>query len=273
MPEPRQTYKGSQVLEISPGVEEEEDDEEEDDADYRHLYTYGPRPAEDLADGMQQTAAPAPGTASSSAKNLPPKAPASSSSLSSIEDPLDPSDPAYAWRATVEKSLIDLSATSEAALAVVSSPSPSLLHNPKGQQAMSNLLKDVSVLGAHVEYMRKQPGSSRWLTAPCISFREASGGTLTIREAVADHVFRLMDLQHPELLLKACGVILRVVKSRQPLLQTSKVLYRLSKDTTNDSAFKKERLFEPILKTVSPSIPPGLAMPPLSLCSSLRSRS
>ena len=50
--------------------------------------------------------------------------------------------------------------------------------------------------------------------------------------------------------MQACGVILRVVKSRQPLLQTGKLLYRLSKDTANDSLFRRERLLDPILRTV-----------------------
>ncbi len=49
---------------------------------------------------------------------------------------------------------------------------------------------------------------------------------------------------------QGCGIILRVVKSRQPLLQAGKLLYQLSKDTANDSLFRRERLLEPLLKTV-----------------------
>ncbi len=49
---------------------------------------------------------------------------------------------------------------------------------------------------------------------------------------------------------KGCGVILRVVKSRLPLLQAGKILYGLSKDTANDTLFRKERLLEPLIRTV-----------------------
>jgi len=49
---------------------------------------------------------------------------------------------------------------------------------------------------------------------------------------------------------QGCGVILRVVKSRQALLQASKLLYRLSKDTANDAVFRRERLLEPLVRTV-----------------------
>ena len=49
---------------------------------------------------------------------------------------------------------------------------------------------------------------------------------------------------------QACGIVLRVVKTRQPLLQAAKLLYRLSKDADNDAAFRKEALLEPMLRTV-----------------------
>ena len=50
--------------------------------------------------------------------------------------------------------------------------------------------------------------------------------------------------------VQGCGIVLRVVKSRQPLLQASKLLYRLSKDTANDSVFRREKLLEPLIRTV-----------------------
>jgi hypothetical protein len=37
---------------------------------------------------------------------------------------------------------------------------------------------------------------------------------------------------------QACSVVLRVVKSRGPLLQAGKLLYRLSKDSNNDALFR-----------------------------------
>ena len=42
---------------------------------------------------------------------------------------------------------------------------------------------------------------------------------------------------------------LRVI-DHQPLLQASKLLYRLSKDTANDSVFRREKLLEPLIRTV-----------------------
>ena len=44
-------------------------------------------------------------------------------------------------------------------------------------------------------------------------------------------------------------MVLRVVKSRQPLLQTAKLLYRLSKDGGNDGLFRREGLLEPLVHT------------------------
>jgi hypothetical protein len=43
----------------------------------------------------------------------------------------------------------------------------------------------------------------RWLnsSSACI---DASGNFLTLREAIAEHVYRLMDVQNTELLLKVC---------------------------------------------------------------------
>lgn len=45
-------------------------------------------------------------------------------------------------------------------------------------------------------------------------------------------------------------MVLRVVKSRQPLLQTAKLLYRLSKDSGHDVLFRREGLLEPLVHTV-----------------------
>lgn len=49
---------------------------------------------------------------------------------------------------------------------------------------------------------------------------------------------------------QACAIVLRVVKSRQPLLQTAKLLYRLSKDGSHDALFRREGLLEPLVHTV-----------------------
>lgn len=261
----------AQVLDV---LQDDPDDtsDQEDDAAYRHLYSYVPRDAEDLArhptvpGAAAAAAAYAAGSAGSFSsattssvlptkgpsrgQQQPPASQASSSrsapSPQEEKDPLDPSEAAYAWRAEVERSLSGLAASTAATLAASSSSA-----SAQWREAMAATVRDTSTLGAHVEYMRRQPGSSRWLNAPSLTFHDATGSALTVREAVAEHVFRLMDLNSAELLLKACGIVLRVVKSRQPLLQTSRLLYRLSKDTANDVIFRKERLLEPILKTIS----------------------
>ena len=49
---------------------------------------------------------------------------------------------------------------------------------------------------------------------------------------------------------QACCIVLKVVKSRQPLLQAGKLLYRLSKEPGNDVSFRREGLLEPLLRTV-----------------------
>ncbi|GLI64140.1 hypothetical protein VaNZ11_007323, partial [Volvox africanus] len=49
---------------------------------------------------------------------------------------------------------------------------------------------------------------------------------------------------------QACAIVLRVVKSRLPLLQTAKLLYRLSKDGSNDVLFRREGLLEPLVHTI-----------------------
>ncbi|KXZ44037.1 hypothetical protein GPECTOR_75g761 [Gonium pectorale] len=101
-----------------------------------------------------------------------------------------------------------------------------------------------------VEEMRRREGSSRWLNSASSCFRDGSGVALTMREAIAEHVFRLMDSSNSELLMKACAVVLRVVKSRQPLLQAAKLLYRLSKDGQHDPLFRREGLLEPLLHSL-----------------------
>lgn len=44
--------------------------------------------------------------------------------------------------------------------------------------------------------------------------------------------------------------MLRVVKSKQPLLQAGKTLYRLSKDSSNDALFRTHSLLEPLVHAV-----------------------
>ncbi|MEW5313475.1 MAG: hypothetical protein WDW38_005041 [Sanguina aurantia] len=142
---------------------------------------------------------------------------------------VEPSDPLDVWRRGVDATLTKLS---------------SVQHLPPA------LLREVTHLTGHVEVLRRQADSSSWLNAQSPSHRDSAGVCLNMREAICEHVFELMDSPNAEILMKACSVVLRVVKSRTPLLQAAKVLYRLSKDTGNDALFKREGLLEPMLSTV-----------------------
>ena len=64
-------------------------------------------------------------------------------------------------------------------------------------------------------------------------------------------------MRHSLVPVQACGIVLRVVKSRQPLLQAARLLYRLSKDTANDRLFRAEALLEPILRTIGVMVASG----------------
>ncbi|GAX78023.1 hypothetical protein CEUSTIGMA_g5465.t1 [Chlamydomonas eustigma] len=233
---------GAEVLDMN---QTGSDGSSTDDEEYRHMYNYStPRPAEELSQApLQQDQVPGtrsepPGTAfislrSSSGRPAPP----------ADTTPVDPGDPLAAWRQAVEVALARM-ASSTSAFASATGPAQ--------RDALTELIKNTSELGSQVEFMRKQPNSSRWLNVACLTFRDASSGQpFSIREAISEHVFRLMDSTNAELLIKGCGIVLRVVKSRLPLLQASKLLYRLSKDTANDALFRKEKLLEPIIRTVS----------------------
>ncbi|KAG2484488.1 hypothetical protein HYH03_016720 [Edaphochlamys debaryana] len=168
---------------------------------------------------------------------------------------LDPSDDFFAWRTGVEGVLTDLTASIAARSGTVA------------------LCGHAGRLLGLVEEARRREHSSAWLNSSSAVFREhgsgsgsgsggggvaagsgsrsGSGGAhLSMRDAISEHVFRLMDSSSPELLMKACAIVLRVVKSRQPLLQTAKLLYRLSKEAGNDALFRREGLLEPLVHTV-----------------------
>ncbi|EFJ52458.1 hypothetical protein VOLCADRAFT_120276 [Volvox carteri f. nagariensis] len=137
-----------------------------------------------------------------------------------------------AWRSSVEVVLTDLTASIS------------------GKAGSSALCGHAGKLGTLVEDARRREHSSRWLKSPSTAFRDAGGAQLSLRDAISEHAFRLMDSSNSELLMKACAVVLRVVKNRQPLLQTAKLLYRLSKDGSNDALFRREGLLEPLVHTV-----------------------
>eukprot|EP00798_Chlamydomonas_sp_ICE-L_P016626 gene16626-22873_t len=219
---------GAQVLDVGP-ASGSDDDDVNDDA-YRHMYNYAPAVEEPPAPCKKpdRPGLPLPLSTPSAAQQVA----AAAKSYAAI----DPNDPFVAWRTAVEKTLHDLAASASQCAAA--------------KEVNQTLLDHCTMLGTHVDYLRKQPESSKWLRSPSASFLDTKGHAVSMREAISENVFRLMDFSHTELLLKSCGIVLRVVKSRQPLLQASKLLYRLSKDTSNDTAFRRELLLEPIVRTV-----------------------
>ncbi|KAG2431305.1 hypothetical protein HYH02_013436 [Chlamydomonas schloesseri] len=176
-----------------------------------------------------------------SASTAPAAPSAASTSASAAAAALELDGEYTAWRASVEATLADLSASIS------------------GKAGTAALCGHAGRLVGLVEEVRRREHSSRWLNSACSAgsgFRDGGGGggggqaLLSLREAISEHVFRLMDSGSAELLMKACAVVLRVVKSRQPLLQTAKLLYRLSKDGGNDALFRREGLLEPLVHTV-----------------------
>ena len=156
---------------------------------YRHLYSYQPRPAEDLAQdplrwpdpegppaaaaastaaasgrsgsGGSFSAAPVspvtvPRSRSSSSGRPPTGAPTlqrPSSTSITTPPPLDPDDPVGPWRLAVEETLGRMAASTSAFASTT---------GPAQRDAMTGLLGHTTTLGAHVEYMRRQPNSSRY---------------------------------------------------------------------------------------------------------------
>eukprot|EP00798_Chlamydomonas_sp_ICE-L_P011271 gene11271-18903_t len=200
---------GAQVWEMGPQGPQSDDEDDLNDESYRHMYNY--QPSDDLVHlGLKK-----PETASST--SLPPRPPLSPAAKVSISN--DPCDPLVPWRLGTEQTLSAL------AVAVESCECSS--------EAEMNLIETTNRLASHVEYLRKQKDSSRWLKSPSTTFLDTRGQPVSMREAISENVFRLMDYSCTELLLK-----------------TAKMLYRLSKDTSNDESFRKERLLEPLLRTI-----------------------
>eukprot|EP00741_Cyanophora_paradoxa_P013884 tig00020713_g13402.t1 len=65
--------------------------------------------------------------------------------------------------------------------------------------------------------------------------------------AILKVVYRLMDQKEPRLLAKLCRIILRVTRSSSSVLNTCRVLYKLSKEDRNDALFREEGLLEELL--------------------------
>ncbi|KAG1674821.1 hypothetical protein FOA52_015208 [Chlamydomonas sp. UWO 241] len=235
-----QRRMGAEIMGIDAASSDNES--ETDDSAYRHLYSYNhTRAADELAD--DGALPPPPGAAAARGSGTTGSSAKPGGAGAALTASLNADDPVAAWRANVEETLMSLAG---AASAYAGAPPGSAAQ----RDATAALLRHTSTLSAHVEYMRRQPHSSRWLQGPCALHADSSGAPLTVREAISEHVFRLMDSTSAELLLKGVGILLRVVKSRTPLLQASKLLYRLSKETANDALIRREKLLDPILRTV-----------------------
>jgi len=226
---------GAQVLDMSQlghYSDTESDSGDEDDSTYRGMYRYE-------RDGVGNT---------SMAREIE----GSTAHGSAVQEGVvhDPSEAFYAWRNEVEGVLQQLAAATAALAAAQQAAVAAGGPGPAVREAMQTLTRHCDGLVKLVEAMRKQPNSSKWLNSSSASYSDGEGRPLTMREAISEHVFRLMDSSSTELIIKATAVVLRVVKSRTPLLQAGKLLYRLSKDSANDMLFKREGLLEPMLRTV-----------------------
>ncbi|KAL6761504.1 hypothetical protein V8C86DRAFT_2432954 [Haematococcus lacustris] len=232
---------GAQVLDVLavPHYSDSDSTGDEDDAPYAHLYRYDPASGPGgLAPHLR------PGSGPGSGAGSPPTDPTqaaqglgSDGSAAGAPRPplvLDPSQPFLSWRAAVEASLQQLAA---GAAALGSAPGRGSGGSGGGegcgaqggrQEVLAGLMKSTGQLVALAEVCRQQPHASKWLNSSSTCYADASGCWLSLREAMAEHVFRLMDSACTELLLKATAVVLRVVKSRQPLLQAGKLLYRFA---------------------------------------------
>ena len=127
---------------------------------------------------------------SGSGSGAPTTAPISAAPTSTTTTTEGSSEEFAAWRASIEAVLSELSA------AISSKAATSVLCAAAGR------------LVGLVEEVRRREHSSAWLNSACSAgsgFRDAGGVALTLREAVSEHVFRLMDSGSAELLMKVGG--------------------------------------------------------------------
>ena len=92
----------------------------------------------------------------------------------------------------------------------------------------------------------------RWLESPSTIYTDEAGGTITVKEAMIEHMGRLMDTDRTALLLKAGVVVLKLsVGGSHALVPGVQVLLRLSKEPRNDVHFRRERVLMPLLSYLS----------------------
>ncbi len=226
------THMCAQVLDISVFAQYSDDDENDFDG---HAHSHGQPPAHSKAHGQQPDRSHAGGGSSSSSKQQhhPASSPSASSRTASsrtsshAQPPapghssfsthapshpastttanqsalpsaasggvLDSSDAFHTWRSNVEGVLAELTAS-------IAAKAPT-----------ATLCGHTAKLLALVEEARRREHSSRWLNSGSAAFREAGpgGAALSMREAVSEHVFRLMDSSNSELLMKVgtAGVV------------------------------------------------------------------
>ena len=87
-----------------------------------------------------------------------------------------------------------------------------------------------------------------WLAAPSTVYSEVDGGPISMKDAMVEHMARLMDSQRPELMLKAGVVVIKLSVGGSPaLVPTLRVLLKLSKEARFDVLFRRERSIVPLL--------------------------
>ncbi|CAG9463348.1 unnamed protein product [Pedinophyceae sp. YPF-701] len=133
-------------------------------------------------------------------------------------------------------------------------------------------------LSSLVEAAAKGMELGRWLALPT-SDRFAAGlgaESLSMREAIEEHLAHLMDLKSPPLTLRACAVLLQVSTSPTTLHQTARTVFQLSKSNANDASFRVEGVLGAVLAALSGYTDVALPLTPTALvllCGALKNTS
>lgn len=113
---------------------------------------------------------------------------------------------------------------------------------------IGDLCQGCEALHTRVDRGMREKHWLAWLAAPSSIYADADGGVITMKEAVIEHMARLMDTQRPELMMKAGVVVIKLsVGGSHALVPTLQVLLKLSKESRHDVLFRRERSIVPLL--------------------------
>jgi len=113
---------------------------------------------------------------------------------------------------------------------------------------IGDLCQGCEALHTRVDRGMREKDWLAWLAAPSSIYADADGGVITMKEAVIEHMARLMDTQRPDLMMKAGVVVIKLsVGGSHALVPTLRVLLKLSKESRYDVLFRRERSIVPLL--------------------------